>query len=147
MLKRKEFVIQWRKFGSKRSSTFKVMNLWSLCPFSDFYLIFKLIFRLIFPIKIAKKRGVFYFIPQTPWRLTWCKPAEEARSWRGARDCRTDATWRWGHVAGPLVAHARRRRCTGHRHVAGGHTYPHGPRGRPCGAPHGRGMADGGPTG
>ena len=27
ILKRKEFVIQWRKFGLKRSSTFKVMNL------------------------------------------------------------------------------------------------------------------------
>ena len=26
ILKRKEFVIQWRKFGLKRSYTFKVMN-------------------------------------------------------------------------------------------------------------------------
>ena len=27
ILKRKEFVIQWRKFGLKRSCIFKVMNL------------------------------------------------------------------------------------------------------------------------
>ena len=48
MLKRKKFVIQWRKFGFKRSCIFKLMNFSSLWPFSNFYLIFKLIFILIF---------------------------------------------------------------------------------------------------
>ena len=35
-----------------------------------------------------------------------------------------DATRLFGHVAGPMVAHARRRRHTRHGHVAGGHACP-----------------------
>ena len=65
--------------------------------FSDFYLIF----INIFFTKIAK-RG---YLPVgadvasgTGGELT-----------RGAREHRADATWHWGHVAGPRVAHARRR--------------------------------------
>ena len=66
---------------------------------------------------------------------------------RGARDHRTGATRRCGHVAEPWVAHAGRRRRTRRNHVAGGPRVHAGPRGRPCGAPRGRGLVDGGPTG
>ena len=42
--------------------------------------------------------------------------------------------------AGPRVAHARRRWRGWHKHVAGGNAIHAGPRGRPCGAPRGRGV-------
>ena len=130
ILKRKKIVIQWRKFGLKRSCIFKVMNFWSLCPFlflSDFKLIF-IEFILIFLIKIAKRGGGVY--PQTP-RMTWragpaCEcdaalrprgraargphEAQAART-RGRRPCGSTrkpvrgATWQGGRqVKGPLVS-------------------------------------------
>ena len=89
---------------------------------SDFKLIF-IEFLLIFLIKIAKKGGFFYSTD----------PADDVArtlTWRGAdvaRGTSADATWHWGHVAGPRMAHARRR---WRGHVAGGHA---GPCGRPCG--------------
>ena len=53
LLKRKEFVIQWRKYGLKRSSAFRVMNFLSLCPFFDFYLIF-----ISFLLLKSRKKGI-----------------------------------------------------------------------------------------
>ena len=116
MLKRKKFVIQWRKFGLKRSYTFKVMNFWSLWPFSHFYLIFKLISISIFSIKNRKKG----YLPVGGDVASG--PSDELT--RGVQDHRADATRPWGHVAGPRVAHARRRWRTGRGHVAGGHACP-----------------------
>ena len=110
MLKRKKFVIQWRKFGLKSSCIFKVMNFWSLCLF----LIFILFLNCFFLLKSRKRGGIFVHRP--PYADVARVP-HVARSWRGVRDHRTDATRLWGHVAGPPVAHAWR---TGHRHVAGG---------------------------
>ena len=57
-------MIQWRKFGLKRSSTFNYEFL-SLCPFFIYNLIFKLIFIKFFLFKIAK-RGFTY-----PQVMTW----------------------------------------------------------------------------
>ena len=116
ILKRKEFVIQWRKFGLKRSSTFKVMNCWSLCLFVIFILFLNAFFKTIFFIKIAKK-GLL----TCRW---WRGEQVHVASWCGTLDHRSDATRLCGHVAGPRVAHARRRRRTGRRHVAGGHACP-----------------------
>ena len=113
MFKRKEIVIQWRKFGLKRSSTFRVMDFWSLCPFSDFYLIF----INIFFTKITKK-GLSNQV-MTWWacpggELTWCTGPPHG----------CDATLRpCGRAAG---SHVRRRRRTGRWHVAGGNSCPHG---------------------
>ena len=112
ILKRKEIVIQWRKFEIKRSCIFKFMNLWSFSLFQIFNLNFYWIYALI---KITK--GVFF---------------RGTRGWRGVQDQHAYATRHCGHVVGPHVAHAR---CKWRGHVAGGHT---GPRGRPWGAPHGR---------
>ena len=87
ILKRKKFVIQWRKFWLKRSFIFKVINLWSLCLFSNFYLIL----NWFFLIKIAKKWGILVHRPRS-WRgaeLTW--HTGPARMRRGTQ----------GHVAGP----------------------------------------------
>ena len=57
-------MIQRRKFGLKRSCIFLVMNFWSLCPFSDFYLIFKWIF-IVFLFKNRRKGGLLT-------RRCWC---------------------------------------------------------------------------
>ena len=68
-------MIQWRKFGLKTSSTFRVMNFFKFMPFSDFYFLFKCIFLRIFFTKIVKK-GKSYVQVMT-WRvrpagtLTW----------------------------------------------------------------------------
>ena len=65
-------------------------------PFFWFLSDFKLIFRLIFPLKIAKKTGGFYFIPQTPRRLTWRKHSGRADVARGTTTWMrrgTEATW------------------------------------------------------
>ena len=91
MLKRKKFVIQWRKFGLKRSCIFWVMNLWVYALFSDFNSIFKLIFSYL----KSQKRG---FLTRRWWRgeLTWHAGPARGTTARMRRD--TEATWqgrRW----------------------------------------------------
>ena len=63
-LKKKKFVIQWRKFESKRPFKLKVMNLLSLYIFLDFILIF----QEFLEIKIHKKR---FIKRMTHVELTW----------------------------------------------------------------------------
>ena len=115
MLKRRKFVIQWRKFGLKRSCIFKVMNFWSLCLFL-IIIWFLNEFLKVFSIKKIAKRGFL---------LAGADVASGSSSelTRGTRDHCTGATRRWGHMAEPLVAHAGRRRRTERGHVAGGHAY------------------------
>ena len=57
--------------------------------FSDFSLIFKLIFYGFYLFKIAKKLGVI--LVHKPRMLTW--GADVGRRRRGPRDQRADATW------------------------------------------------------
>ena len=64
----KKFVIQWRKFESKRSSRNEVMNFWILLIFLIFIFIFQVFFTIYFRKKIAKKGLIF---AKDPW------------SWRG----------------------------------------------------------------
>ena len=125
MLKRKKLMIQWRKFGLKRSCILRIMNFW-------------IFIWINFLIKIAKKKGFTY---RRSWRgkrdqrASWRGAQDQRASWCGTRDHHTDATWHWSHLVGPRVARARRRWRTGRGHVAGGHT---GPRRRLWGAPRGR---------
>ena len=93
---------------------------------------FRFLFDFLIHFVIKKiEKGRFYSTAPQCWRGVL---VDVARSWRGARDQRADATRHWGHMAGPRVAHTRRR---WHGHVAGGHA---GPRRRPWGAPHGMGV-------
>ena len=120
ILKRREFVIQWRKFGLKRSCILRNMNFWSFSPFSDFYLNFKVIFRLIFLLK-SQKGGVFW--STGPRLMTW--QAYPGGGWRGARDHRAVTTWHWGNVAGRVWPTQEAHRA---RQVAGrprGHVGAH----------------------
>ena len=88
-------------------------------PFFYFLSDFKFIFRLIFLLKSRKRGGFFIFYSTDPAEADLAQA-----SWQGARDHRTDATWRKGHVAGPQVAHATLKQRTGRGHVAGGHACP-----------------------
>ena len=90
-------------------------------PFFRFLCDFKLIFRLIFLLKIAKKWG--FFIPQTP-RMTrhGCR--------RGARDQRRC----------DVALKPRGRAAHGPREAQVARTRGRRPRGCPCGAPRGRGV-------
>ena len=121
ILKRKEFVIQWKKFGLKRSCIFKVMNLWSLCLYLIFYLIFKWIFKC-FSLFKSRKRGWTY-------RRWWRGERAQAASWRGARVSAwmrlgTEATWQsHGWPTGGAGGADAWQEAT-----------QTGPRGRPCGA-------------
>ena len=76
--------------------------------FSDFSLIFKFIFYVFFLFKITKKGGVI-LVHRPPYAdvASW---HGEAATWRAGPP--TDATWLWGHVAGPQVAHAWRMNDT-----------------------------------
>ena len=130
MLKRKKIVIQWRKFRLKRSCIFKVINFWSLCPFSDFYLIlnwFFIKFILIFLIKIVKKGGFLFHGP---------------RDADVASGTHADATRHARPRGRAARAHVRHRWRTGRGHVVGGHE---GPRGRPGGTTWQRGWQVKGP--
>ena len=99
MLKRKKFVIQWRKFGLKRSCIFKVMNFQSLCPFWDFNLNFN---EFLISISYLKsQKGVFYL-----FHRPWCWRG--TRSWYGA-----ELTWRAGPPRGCDAALRRRDRAAG----------------------------------
>ena len=62
ILKRKEFVIQWRKFELKRSYTNEFMNFLILLYFLDFILIFQ---------DLVNRAG--------PTEVTW----HDADTWRG----------------------------------------------------------------
>ena len=98
-------------------------------PFSDFYLIFKLIFKCFSLLK-SRKKGIY--LPADADLASG--PGGELT--RGARDHCTGATRRWGDatMGGPREAQEAHRawpRGMGPRVHAG-------PRGRPCGAPRGR---------
>ena len=88
ILKRKEFVIQWRKFRSKRSCILRNMNFWIFILFFPIFIWFLIEFLSIFSIENHEKGGEI----TCGWR--------GERSWRGARVHRAVTTWRWGHVAG-----------------------------------------------
>ena len=115
MLKRKKFVIQWRKFGLKRSSTFKVMNFWVY----GIFLIFKLIAKLIFSY-LKSQKGDFLpvgddVVSGARWR------ADVARRTTSRMRRGTEATWqgrRWP-TQGTGGAHTARTHGRGH-------TCPHG---------------------
>ena len=142
MLKRMKIVIQCRKFGLKRSYIFKVMNLWSLCPFSDFYLIFLNFIKCILSLKKLQKVG-FY--------LHDCGADVSHRGVQGWLTWHAGAAWirrgTQGHVAGP------REPTWGTGGAHGADTWQEASRihadpcGRPWGMPRGRGLAFGGPTG
>ena len=106
MLKRKKFVIQWRKFGLKRSSTFKFMNFWRLCLFLIF--IFKCTFLSIFFIKIAEKG--FTNLQVMTW---WAGPGGEL-TWRVGppRGCDVALRPRGRAAGGPREAQAAHRAHT-----------------------------------
>ena len=108
MLKRKKFVIQWRKFGLKRSCIFKVMNFWNFCPFSDFYLIFKLIFMNISLFK-SRKKG-FTYLQVLTWRA---RPAGEL-TWHAGppHGCDVALRPRGRAASGPHEAHVAHRAWT-----------------------------------
>ena len=139
MLKRKKFVIQWRKFELKRSCIFKVMNFWSLCLFLIF-IWFLNWFLYQFPLfKIAKKGGSYLQV------LTWRAGAAGADMARG-----TTSKVRWGTEARWQSPGGLRGAQVVHKAPTHG-MWPRSPRGscrRVWGAPRGRrGLAVGGPTG
>ena len=139
ILKRKKFVIQWRKFGLKRSCIFKVMNFWSLCLFLIF-IWFLNWFLYQFPLfKIAKKEGSYLQVLKWRARAAGADVARGTTSkvWRG-----TEATWQSpGGPRGAQVVHKARTRGRWPRS-------PRKSRGSPWGAPCGRqGLAVGGPKG
>ena len=103
-------------------------DFWKFLPFSDFYLLFKLNF-------LFKNRKKGEYLPAGADVAS----GEAGELTRGARDHRADATRLWGHVAGPRVTHAGRRRRKA-RPRGKGPCDNAGPRGRPCGAPRGRGV-------
>ena len=95
ILKRKKIVIQWRKFGLK-SCIFKVMNFWSLCPFSDFYLIFLNFIKCILSLKKLQKVG---FYPQDRGADVACRGAQGWLTWHAGPAQMRRGTQ--GHVAEP----------------------------------------------
>ena len=120
ILKRKEILIQWRKFGFKRSCIFKVMNFWSYALFQILIWFFNEFLSVFCHYKIAKS-GVLSAGP---------------RGWRGAqgragladvvRRTRADATWHARPRDRAVRAHVRRKWRTGRGHMTGGHTCPRG---------------------
>ena len=77
----KKFVIQWRKFESKKSYVNEVMKFEFYRIFLEFILIFQVSFGFNFFIKIAKR---VYFNRVRPAKLTW----HGAHTWRShARTC------------------------------------------------------------
>ena len=140
MLKTNKFVIQRRKFGLKRSSTFKVMNIWVYALFSILIWFFKLIFIKFFLFKIAK-RGFTY-----PQVMTWRAGPGGKLTWRARPPRGCDAALRpRGRAAGgprdAKVAHRARTRGRRPRMSTGVHADAR------VGAKWQRGSADGGPTG
>ena len=79
--------------------------------------------------------------------MTWHMEADQAREADVARKTRTDATLHARPRGRACEAHAPRRWRGWRGHVAGGHAIHADPRERPCGAPRGRGLVGGGPTG
>ena len=105
-------MIQWRKFQLKRSCIFEIRNFWSFMPFLIF-IWFLSWFFMNFYSKITKKGGLFWSTGprMLTWHayLTWRRAG--AASWQGGEQTwragpPADATWLWGHVAGPPMAHA-----------------------------------------
>ena len=117
ILKRKQFVIQWRKFGLKRSCILKVMNLGSLCLFLIFYLIFKSIFKCFFPYLNREKGGEL-----TVGDDVARGPRRRANvAGRSARGCDVALRPRGRATAGPRGAQVELTRVTGGQ--AGGSTW------------------------
>ena len=69
ILKMKKFVIQWRKFDSKRTYIKKDMNIWIFWNFLDFIFIFQAFSRICFIKKLAKSGYLIAWDPRS-WRCT-----------------------------------------------------------------------------
>ena len=124
ILKRKEFVIQWRKFGLKRSCIFKVMNLWSLCLFLNFNW-FLIDFLMKFSLFQSRKRGEL-----TAGDDVASGPRRRADVARGT------SAWMRRDTEAPWQSHGWPARGAGCANAWQEATWM-GPHGRPWGAPRG----------
>ena len=112
ILKRKEFVIQWRKFEIKRSCILRIMHFWTFYTFLIFIWGSNWFIIWVFPYLNHKKE--FTYLQVLTW---WAGPAGELM-WRAGppRGCDVALRPRGRAAGGPREAHvAHRARTHGKR--------------------------------